>query len=481
MNARTLTIAVLGLVISATSFATEGEVVSIQGEILNILVRSGPAPAVGDTVTVMNRPDADGNAMPVGQWRVTEVRANDVKAVLIRRMAGEPSEGMEALFSSSGGPGVRDGVDVDVPGTASSGVPGAVTEVRGEDVTIRLEREAVPVVGDRVEISYAAGEDTILVGTWRVSGVRDDGRVDAVPDETGGTPTPRMNALVFATGETAPIADRKVTGKGGGGMGRADQLFAEAKRVQPNDPVRALDLLVEAAGLGHAEAAEWAGGAYERGRGTAPNDAKAAEYYRQAAEAGRPVAQNNYGAFLAVGRGIAKDDAQAVMWYQRAAAQGEPWAQANLCIRYDAGDGVEQDLARAVQLCRSAEAKNNPLALNQLGWMHQRGSGLEKDLDKAFSYYLRAAELGHANGQNNVAYCYEQGWGVTRDYGQALDWYGKAAAQGYSWGDWNLGRMYHEGIGVTVDQAKAVEHWQRAARAGHAGAREKLQELGQTW
>ena len=94
MNARTLTIVVLGLIVSATALATEGEVISIQGEILNILVRSGPAPAVGDTVTVMNRPDANGNAMPVGLWRVTEVRGNDVKAVLIQRMAGEPSEGM---------------------------------------------------------------------------------------------------------------------------------------------------------------------------------------------------------------------------------------------------------------------------------------------------------------------------------------------------------------------------------------------------
>ena len=482
MNARTLTIVVLGLVISATSFATEGEVISIQGEILNILVRSGPAPAVGDTVTVMNRPDADGNAMPVGQWRVTEVRGNDVKAVLIRRMAGEPSEGMEALFSSSGGPGVRGGVDVEVPGTASSGVPGAVTEVRGEDVTIRLEREAVPVVGDRVEISYAAGEDTISLGTWRVTGVRADGRVDAEPEDALGQPTPRMDALVFATGRPADTPTSKDGSSGTPArMTPADELFEEAMLIRPKDKTRSVALLVEAAGMGHARAAEEAAIAYANGNGVPHDDARAAVLFRQAAEAGRPVAQNWYGSFLGTGRGVAEDQSQAVFWYRKAAAQGDGWALANLCVRYEQGDGVEKDLTEALRLCRQAETRNNPQALNQLGWMYQRGSGVEKDLGKAFQYYRRAAELGHANGQNNLAYCYEQGWGVTRDYGQALDWYGKAAAQGYSWGDWNIGRMYQEGIGVTVDQAKAVEHWQRAARAGHAGAREKLQELGQTW
>jgi TPR repeat protein len=429
----------------------------------------------------MNRPDADGNAMPVGDWRITEVRDSEVTAVLIRRMAGDPSEGMEVLFSSSGGAELHDGADVEVPGTASSGVPGKVTEVRGDTITVRLDREATPAVGDRVEVSYKAGEDTIPLGTWRVTDVGADGRVNAEPEEALGQPTPRMDALVFATGRTPPASEVQDTGKGGGGTGRADRLFAEAKRIQPEDPVRALELLVQAADLGHAGAAEWAGGAYERGRGTAPDDVKAAAYYRQAAEAGRPVAQNNYGAFLAHGRGVARDDAQAVMWYQRAAAQGDAWAQANLCARYEEGDGVQKDLDEALRLCRLSEAQNNPLALNQLGWMHQRGSGVEKDLDKAFQYYLRAAELGHENGQNNVAYCYEHGWGVDRDYGKALEWYRKSAAQGWPWAEWNLGRMYSEGIGVPADQAKAVEHWQRAARAGHSASREKLQALGVTW
>ncbi len=480
MSTRTLTIIALLLVASATSHATEGEVISVQGDIVNILVRSGPAPSVGDTVTVMNRPDANGNAMAVGEWRVTEVRGNDVKAVLIRRMAGEPSEGMEALFRSSGGPGVRDGVDVEVPGTASSGVPGAVTEVRGKAVTIRLEREAVPTVGDRVELSYPAGEDTISLGTWRVTGVRADGRVDAEPENALGQPTPRMDALVFATGEK-PKPKVKQTKYGVSTEQRANEIYSEAVRVQPTDPAQAAALLVEAAGMGSAAAAEMAAIAYANGNGVSRDDTRAAALFRQAAEAGRPEAQNWYGSFFGTGRGVAEDQTQAVFWFRRAAAQGEGYAQVNLCIRYGSGDGVEKNPAKALEFCRQSAAQDNPSGWRSLGMMYQAGTGVEKDLTEAFRCYQRAAELGSVTAKNDLGYFYEHGLGVTRDYQQALHWYREASSSGLAMADWNLGRYFHEGIAVTRDEAKAIEHWKRAARAGNQSSQAKLQSLGLSW
>jgi len=256
-------------------------------------------------VTVMNRPDANGNATPVGEWRVTEVRGSDVRAFLVQRYGGEPSEGMAAFFTSSRGPGFREGPDVDVPGSASSGVPGKVTEVRGEDVTIRLDRDATPAIGDMVELSYAAGEDTISMGTWRVTGVRADGRVDARPDDALGQPTPRMDAVVFATGDKARApTPETLTLNTPARMTPADELFEEAMRYQEGrgvakDETRALRLFEETAGLGHSGASEQAGNAYDLGLGTQRDDRRAVAFYRQAAEAGRPLAQNNYAAFLA--------------------------------------------------------------------------------------------------------------------------------------------------------------------------------------
>jgi TPR repeat protein len=465
------------LVTPAGAADTEGEVIAVRGTIIDIFIRSGPKPAVGDTVSVMHPVDANGNATPIGNWEVTEVSGNLVKASLVRSYGGQPSVGLLAYFSSSRGPGFREGPDVSVPGTTSSGVPGKVTEVRGKNVTIQLEREAAPAVGDRVELSYSAGEDTISVGTWRVSGVRADGRVDAEPEEALGQPTPRMDALVFATGTAAPPPTPDTTAH----PTRADDLFSEASSIQSKDAARAVALFEQAAAMGHARAAEKAALAYEAGRGVPQDDARAFKLFRQAAEAGLPTSQNFYGSFFGTGRAVAEDQAQAVYWFRKAAAQGDSYAQSNLCLRYKSGNGVEIDLEESLRWCRLSAEQNNPVALNQMGWRYQHGMAVDKDLDKAFEYYLRAAELGHDNGQNNTGYCYEKGWGVTRDYERARYWYGQAASQGWSFGDWNLGRMYFEGIGVSPDRAKAVEHWQRAARAGHSRAQEKLQELGQTW
>jgi TPR repeat protein len=395
----------------------------------------------------MHPADANGNATAIGSWRVTEVSGDRVKATLERSFGGSPSVGLIAYFSSSRGPEFREGPDVGVPGTTSSGVPGKVTEIRGKNVTIRLDREAMPVVGDRVELSYSAGEDTISVGTWRVSGVRADGRVDAEPEEALGQPTPRMNALVFATGEkTTPEVPGKTNVASTPGKDPAAELYAEAMRIVEDDDVRAAQLFARAAKMGH------------------------------------PDAQNFYGSFLATGRGgVAVDDAQAVMWYRKAAAGGNAWAQANLCIRHVNGEGVEKDFQEALRLCRLAVAQNNSAAFDHLGWMHQYGLGVEKDLTQAVANYRRSAELGNANGQNNLAYMYEKGWGITQDYGQALSWYRKAAAQGIAHAEWNLGRLHLEGLGVPPNQATAIEHFRRAARAGHSASQEKLRQLGQSW
>jgi TPR repeat protein len=489
MSTTRIALAVLALILAALLAAparadSEGEVASIEGDAIHIVVSSGAAPAVGDAVTVMNWPDRDGNATAIGRWRVAEVQGDDVTAALVESFGVPPLVGMRALIISSHGPDFREGPEVEVPGSASSGVPGTVTEARGQEVTIRLPLDASPAVGNRVELSYSYGEDTITVGTWRVTAVLEEGRVEAEAVDARGQPSPGMDALVFATGEVvAPEAeDVPPAGTGAGGEQVAAERFAEAMRIQAKDPARALELLVDAAGLGHAEAAEKAGTAFQLGQGAPPDDTAALRFYRQAAEAGRPIAQNSYGVFLATGRGgVAVDEARAVEWYKKAAAQGEGSAQTNLCVHYAEGRGVEKMFDEALRLCRLAAAQDIPAAFDQLGWMHQFGLGVAIDLTEAFRYYERAAKLGSANGQNNLGYFYENGWGVARDFQQALYWYGQAAAQGYAWGEWNLGRVHQEGIGVPADQATAIEHFRRAARGGHQMAQDRLRQLGQTW
>lgn len=442
---------------------TRGEVTAVDADTIVVAVRSGRPPGAGDLLSVM-KSSGEGNAVSVGRWRVTEVRDTSVRAVRVEAFGGPPEVGMEALFESPGRERSRDGPDAPAPGTASSAVRGKVTEVRGQEVTLRLAGGAAARAGDRVELSFAAGEDTIAVGEWRVTAVRPDGVVDAAPVEALAAPTTAMEATVWASGS------------------RADALFQQASALGADDPSRALELHLQAADLGHAEAAEQAGFAFMDGIGTPPNDARAAPLLRQAAEAGRPRAQNAYGVFLSLGRGgLSKDTAAGTAWYRKAAAQGLAQGQSNLCHSYLFGEGVERNEAEAFRLCTLAAAQERASALDLLGWMYQNGLGTAKDLSRAFQHYERAARLGHANGQNNLGNMYENGWGVGRDYQQALHWYRQAAAQGSSWAEWNLGRMHQEGLGVPKDQAAAVEHFRRAARGGHPQSQERLRQLGVGW
>lgn len=362
-------------------------------------------------------------------------------------------------------------------------ITGKVVGLRGDIVTIRLDSPGTPTVGDLVMLFSRVAGEAIPVGTWRVSAVISDGMVEASPVEMLGPPSLRAEAVITSN-----------AGKGGGKGGTAasdsvtaDSIFSRAMEYRDGSGVakdlsRALELLEQAAALGHAEAAEMAGTAHERGFGTVPDDRKALGYYRQAAEAGRPLGQNNYGAFLNQGRGgAARDVDQAIAWYRKAAEQGHAMAQANLCRQYYMGEGIEKDYGAALRLCREAAAQGEPSAFDSLGWIYQFGLGIEKDLSLAFQNYERAAQLGHMNGQNNLAYMYEQGWGTSQDYQSALYWYGKAAALGSPYAEWNLGRMFQTGTGVAVDMGQAISHYQSAARAGHEPAQEKLKELGRTW
>lgn len=408
---------------------------------------------------------------------------------------------------------------------------GKVTAVRDNMVTIHFDLEPMPSAGDIVALAYREGDHMIQIGKWRVAAVSGKGTVEATPWEkvaATGPPRPGMEATIVERiepptvydplgplGEDTGVAeanadadgydplgpphigcDAWIAGSSGGtkaeGVGvspvpASEELFQSGLNYRlgrgvTKDLPRALQLFVEAAGLGHAEAAEMAGTAYELGLGTAPDDRKAVALYRQAAVAGRPLAQNNLGAFFATGRGgLPRDNAQSVTWYLEAAARGNGWAQANLCVRYETGDGVEKNLDEALRLCRLAAAQDNPMGLNQLGWMYQRGSGVDKDLTQAFQLYQHSAELGFVNGQNNLGYVYEHGWGVTRDLQKALYWYRQAAAQGFVFAQWNLGRMYEEGLGVPRDEAAAIEFYRQAARAGHGEARKLLEKKGLRW
>src|SRR5260370_7642583 len=111
-------------------------------------------------------------------------------------------------------------------------------------------------------------------------------------------------------------------------LAKARRLFAEAKRYFGGGPTTAryragFKLLKSTAALGHVEAHEWLGFAYDYGLGVRPNRHRAFEHYRIAAESGNPNAEYHVGVFYHDGIAVRRDYRAAVEWLRRALKHGD--------------------------------------------------------------------------------------------------------------------------------------------------------------
>jgi hypothetical protein len=107
--------------------------------------------------------------------------------------------------------------------------------------------------------------------------------------------------------------------------------FAHARDAYySGDYATALRLVHPLADQGNANAQNFLGDMYYRGRGVPQDYAEAVKWYRKAANQGLADAQNNLGVMYRLGRGVPRDDDEAVKWIRRAADQGLVVAQNNL-------------------------------------------------------------------------------------------------------------------------------------------------------
>ena len=82
------------------------------------------------------------------------------------------------------------------------------------------------------------------------------------------------------------------------------------------------------------------------------------------AQAGDPKAQVYVGEIYQRGLGTEPDYARAAEWYRKAAEQGEPRAQASLSVLYEKGLGVPKDSAMALEWKRRAAGPITPVSLS---------------------------------------------------------------------------------------------------------------------
>ena len=161
------------------------------------------------------------------------------------------------------------------------------------------------------------------------------------------------------------------------------------------------------------------------------HDQQQLELLLEQAEQGDAQAQYEVGRRLWNGDGVDQDHKQAADWFDRAARQGLAAAQCALGLCYERGDGVEQSYSQAVAWCRWAAQQGDAEAQCRLGRYLAAGCGVRKDAAEAAVWYRNAADQGLAEAQYELGQCYEQGKGVPKDKAQAAKWYQKAADQGH--------------------------------------------------
>jgi TPR repeat protein len=162
--------------------------------------------------------------------------------------------------------------------------------------------------------------------------------------------------------------------------------------------------------------------------------AKALQLYLQAAEAGDAEAQYISGGMYLKGLGTEKDFKKAFKLLHDAAKNGKSSAESAQILgqAFLLGSGVPKNYEKALQWYHLAAEKGSKEAQNELGFIYFVGNGVEQDVEKGGSFFIKAAYSGLVVAQYNVGIMYYTGRGVAAvDLEKAYGWLNLAAANGH--------------------------------------------------
>ena len=263
----------------------------------------------------------------------------------------------------------------------------------------------------------------------------------------------------------------------------------------PRNYKRAIELYLELAEKGNAEAQCELGDMYQHGWGTLRDESKTTEWYKKAADQEYPrgqyklarhlkndpekelallmkAAEHGYKeaqGMLAIkysgGYGVPKNYGKAIEWYEKQ-AKGDSWVEYRLGLRFAQGSGIPKDYAKAIEWFTKSAQDGNGTAKYQLGMMYFDGQGVQKDPKKAFEWFNKAAEDGNDGAKYQLSLMYSNGYGVEQDYKKAFDLMNETARKGNGEAQYGMGNMYYSGKSVSQDYAKAYE-WYLAAVASY--------------
>ena len=259
------------------------------------------------------------------------------------------------------------------------------------------------------------------------------------------------------------------------------QLYRSAKELLDResnayDPNTAVDLLIEAAGLGCGVAKYRLGKMFLRGEDVPKNIGYALRWLEESVSEGNQYAEYLLGKTLLRGENVEQDLPRAESLLRRSSNQGNRYASYTLGKTLLDGELLLQDVPEAIRLLTNSAEKGFAAGQYQIGKLLYRGEMVPQDISRAIEYLERAA------AQKNPYAAYLAGKirltdAEVKDILRAIRDFEIASENGNDYAEYQLGKIYLYGKEVERDYEKAIAYLSSAAEHGNQYAEQLLHSI----
>ena len=259
------------------------------------------------------------------------------------------------------------------------------------------------------------------------------------------------------------------------------QLYQNAKELLDREsdayaPNTAVDLLIEAAGLGCGAAKYRLGKMFLRGEDVPKNIDYALRWLEESVSEGNQYAEYLLGKTFLRGEDVDQDLPRAEHLLRRSSDQGNRYASYTLGKTLLDGVLLLQDIPEAIRLLTDSAEKGFAAAQYQMGKLLYHGDVTQQDVIRAIEYLEQAA------AQKNPYAAYLAGKirlteATVKDILQAIHDFEIAAENGNDYAEYQLGKIYLYGKEVEQDYEKAIAYLSSAAEHGNQYAEQLLHSI----
>lgn len=259
------------------------------------------------------------------------------------------------------------------------------------------------------------------------------------------------------------------------------QLYRSAKELLDResnayDPNTAVDLMIEAAGLGCGVAKYRLGKMFLRGEDVPKNIDYALRWLEESVSEGNQYAEYLLGKTFLRGEVVDQDLPRAELLLRRSSDQGNRYASYTLGKTLLDGELLLQNIPEAIRLLTDSADKGFAAGQYQMGKLLYRGEVVPQDVSRAIEYLERSAE------QKNPYAAYLAGKlrlteAELKDALRAIRDFEIAAENGNDYAEYQLGKIYLYGKEVERDYEKAIAYLSSAAEHGNQYAEQLLHSI----